>query len=149
MALPLRKTFMVLTVAVGMAGTGSAWADDLPDEVINAGKSDYMTYCAVCHGVSGVGDGPVARDLIGTPSDLTKLASNNGGTFPEDLAQQVIDGRKELMGHGTRDMPIWGNWFKFVARAQDTENADEVTSEIIVSLRIQTLIEYLKTIQVK
>ncbi|MGI9464902.1 MAG: c-type cytochrome, partial [Aestuariivirgaceae bacterium] len=106
-----------------------------------------MTYCAACHGRKGIGDGPVAKHLTATPANLTMLKKNNGGKFPEDVAHMIIDGRKEVMGHGTRDMPIWGNWFKFVARAVDVEGTDNETAEIIVALRIQGLIEYMKTIQ--
>ncbi len=148
MELSLRKAMVAAAVVVCMSG-GGLGAQEMPKEIIISAEADFMTYCAVCHGRTGIGDGPVAKDLVTNPSDLTQLAKANGGTFPEDRVQKVIDGREELMGHGTRDMPIWGNWFKFIARTQDAEGADEITSEIIVSLRIQGMIEYLKTIQAK
>ena len=144
-----RKAMVAVFAVMCVMGGGSLRAQEMPKEVIISAEADFMTYCAVCHGSSGVGDGPVAKDLVGAPANLTQLAKRNGGVFPEGRVHKVIDGREELMGHGTRDMPIWGNWFKFIARTQDAEGADEVTSEIIVSLRIQGMIEYLKTIQAK
>lgn len=35
------------------------------------GAKDYATYCAVCHGVGGEGDGPLASRLEPKPSDHT------------------------------------------------------------------------------
>ena len=126
----------------------SVWSQSaVPADIISAGKADFMTYCATCHGRSGSGDGPVANQLITAPADLTILKKNNGGTFPEDRIHMVIDGRKVVKGHGTRDMPIWGNWFMFVARATDPTRVDEETAEIIVALRVQGLIEFLNSIQ--
>lgn len=138
------------SLAAGMLYlSGVACAQEMPPELIEAAKADFMTYCAVCHGREGVGDGPVAKDLVTPPADLTLLAKNDGGVFPETRVQQVIDGREEVMGHGNRDMPIWGSWFKFVARSDGVDTSDEETAEIIVALRIQGMIEYLKTIQKK
>ena len=142
----LRATLSMVWIS---ALATTATAQSIPKQVLLDGKADYMTYCAVCHGRSGIGDGPVAKHLTTEPADLTLLTKHHAGTFPEDKVHMVIDGRKEVMGHGTRDMPIWGNWFKFVARAQDVEGTDAETSEIIVALRIQGLIEHLKTMQKK
>ena len=122
-------------------------ADELPEEIVKAAEADFMTYCAVCHGRTAVGDGPVAKDLVTAPADLTLLQKNNGGVFPEERIYKVIDGREEVMGHGNRDMPIWGSWFKFVARSESGDSSDEETSEIIVALRIQGMIEYIRTLQ--
>ena len=126
-----------------------AVSQDVPDDILVAGKADFMTYCATCHGRNATGDGPVAKHLVTTPTDLTMLQKDNGGTFPELRLHQTIDGRAEVMGHGTRDMPIWGNWFKFVARAVDPAANDEEVSEVIVALRIQGLLEYVRSIQKK
>ena len=42
-----------------------------PDEVSLArGKFIYKTYCAVCHGETGLGDGPVGKKYV-PPTDLT------------------------------------------------------------------------------
>jgi len=38
---------------------------------IDAGRQRYVTYCAPCHGLSGRGDGPVAREFEPPMGDLT------------------------------------------------------------------------------
>lgn len=43
--------------------------------------------------------------------DLTALAKNNNGVFPFDRVYQIIDGRREVLAHGPRDMPVWGRNF--------------------------------------
>src|SRR6202040_2093070 len=72
------------------------------------GKNEYVRSCAACHGVTGKGDGPVASSIKKSPADLTKLSEANKGVFPISRVYDVIDGRVEVMTHGTRDMPVWG-----------------------------------------
>ena len=72
----------------------------------------YTELCAVCHGTAGKGDGPAAGALNKPVSDLTNLATNNGGTFPQDQVNEVITGKKRVQAHGTFDMPIWGREFE-------------------------------------
>jgi mono/diheme cytochrome c family protein len=43
------------------------------------GKREYVNHCAVCHGVSGKGDGPLATQLKAHVADLTQIQKNNGG----------------------------------------------------------------------
>jgi mono/diheme cytochrome c family protein len=146
----VKALLSALCVAIAaFSAPATTLAQDVPEDILLAGKADFMTYCATCHGRDGKGNGPVAKHLVTTPADLTMLNRNNGGAFPELNMHQIIDGRQDVMGHGTRDMPIWGNWFKFVARAVDPAINDEEVSEVIVALRIQGLLEYIKTIQEK
>jgi hypothetical protein len=37
------------------------------------------------------------------------IAKKNNGVFPFDSVYEIIDGRKTVIAHGTRDMPIWGD----------------------------------------
>ena len=139
---------VLVLAASAVMPTSPVWSQSaVPDNILAAGKADFMTYCATCHGRSGIGDGPVANQLVTNPANLTILKKSNGGTFPEERMHMTIDGRKIVMGHGSRDMPIWGNWFKFVARASDPNRVDDETAEIIAALRVQGLIEYLNSIQ--
>jgi len=96
----------------------------------------YSNYCAVCHGKTGVGDGPAAKALTKAPADLTKLAANNKGSFPEVKVKRYIEGADEVAAHGTRDMPMWGTLF----RSLDRDTA---------ALRVQALSDYLKGMQSK
>lgn len=38
-----------------------------------SGSSDFRVYCGSCHGVSGKGDGSIAKSLKKPPPDLTQL----------------------------------------------------------------------------
>ncbi len=59
-------------------------------QAVDIGLRDYLNCCAVCHGESGKGDGPLAAQLKTTVSDLTEIQKNNGGVFPFDRLYRVI-----------------------------------------------------------
>ena len=107
------------------------------------GRGDFMNYCAACHGVEAKGDGTVAEFLTITAADLTQMSLRNGGIFPRQRAIEVIDGRAQVSVHGERDMPVWGDWFKFEA---DSDGAGAKT-EKVVRERITALVDYLESIQ--
>jgi hypothetical protein len=75
---------------------------------LDAGRIEYLSCCAVCHGADAKGKGPLSGQLKTTPADLTTIAQRNNGVFPLDDVHQIIDGRKPIGAHGTREMPIWG-----------------------------------------
>ena len=102
----------------------------------DTGHNDYSDHCAACHGSDGKGNGPKVNQLSATPTDLTLLSKENGGSFPETAVYNIIDGRRVGDFHG-QEMPIWGQYF------DDIEGNEEAVDE-----RISNLIEYLKTIQV-
>jgi mono/diheme cytochrome c family protein len=106
----------------------------------------FGLYCAGCHGEKGVGDGPIVDTLEKKPADLTLLSQRNGGVFPRERVLRVIDGREEVKQHGTRDMPVWGEWFKL--EAEDGLGGAEV-SEKVVQGRIEKMVDYLETLQKK
>jgi mono/diheme cytochrome c family protein len=112
-------------------------------EAILAGTSGgdlFKTYCASCHGKSAKGDGPLALSLRRRPADLTLLAKHNAGKFDADKVHRIVDGRDPVKGHGGSDMPVWGDAFK-----QSVEGYGEKA----VKERIQSIVEYLSTIQAK
>ena len=90
----------------------SATAAVAADKLVDVGKLEYEGACAVCHGVTGVGNGPMVGQLSTPVPDLMVLARNNAGVFPFDRVYQVIDGRQEVKAHGSRDMPVWGRGFR-------------------------------------
>ena len=55
-----------------------------------SGAQMFKEYCAVCHGPSGKGDGPVATALKVPPPDLTTLAQRHDGRFPDDYVSNVL-----------------------------------------------------------
>lgn len=53
-------------------------------EVIELGRTKYETYCAVCHGYTGAGDGPVSVKMAIKPPSLIvakAIAYNDGRLF--------------------------------------------------------------------
>ena len=78
---------------------------------VERGASSYRTHCAVCHGKSGEGDGPLADQLRFAPPDLTRLARRNGGRFDSEMVQRIVDGRWPVRSHGGPEMPVWGDVF--------------------------------------
>jgi hypothetical protein len=88
-------------------------------------------------GVSGEGDGPVARALITPPANLRRFSERFGNPLPEDQVARDIDGRVEVKAHGPRDIPVWGARFFFRAGGNERE----------VKRRIDALVAYLQSIQ--
>ena len=114
------------------------------------GKNEYVRSCAACHGVTGKGDGPVASSIKKSPADLTKLSEANKGVFPISRVYDVIDGRVEVMTHGTRDMPVWGEIYtrELISQLPRDFLSQEMIGAI-VRVRILGLIEYISTLQGK
>ena len=110
-------------------------------EVIAGGELEYQNHCAICHGVDGKGRGIMAKFLTVSPSDLTQIAKKNAGRFSFWQVYRVIDGREEVRGHGTREMPIWGARFQVEARGSDPGSRSQVAG------RILGLVFYLQHIQ--
>ncbi|MBL8906989.1 MAG: cytochrome c [Rhizobiales bacterium] len=141
--------FGALCLAPPVFATDDTPGEDAGTETplrLKLGGNDYETYCASCHGVSGRGDGPVAEFLALTPADLTQLSRKNGGRFPAERVAQIIDGRQDVRIHGTRDMPVWGDWFDVEAESPGLRASER---EMVVQERIKALLVYLETIQVK
>jgi mono/diheme cytochrome c family protein len=97
-----KNTFKwLITATAAVAFTVSGWA-----QRIDPGEIEFLSSCAPCHGAEGKGNGPMSAALKATPPDLTVLAKNNGGVFPFSNVYEVIDGRKVVAAHGTREMPV-------------------------------------------
>jgi hypothetical protein len=83
--------------------------------------------------------GPFAQSLKVPPSDLTRIAARNGGTFPLARMERIISGEEEVPGgHGTREMPVWGPIFSQVGWDRD-----------LGRVRIDNLARYLRDMQEK
>lgn len=131
--------------AAAMAGAATLMAG-LALPVAGQGKSDFdvaalfRSSCAPCHGLQGHGDGPVAAALKVKIKPLSTLAARHGGVFPFGYVYGVIDGRWEVKAHGTRVMPVWGNYF---GRRQGTQTA----AEGAVEQKIDALVGYILKMQ--
>jgi mono/diheme cytochrome c family protein len=101
-----------------------------------SGEYTFQRYCASCHGEGARGDGPVAAGLPIPVPDLTTLRARMGA----ELLARIIDGRKAVIYHGTRYMPVWG--YEFWVE----EGADDAARQRVDRIVAQ-LVEYLRTIQ--
>lgn len=115
------------------ASAGSATAQD-------PGRHVFFQYCASCHGTDARGTGPVAAFFKTRPSDLTRIAARNGGSFPAARIAAYIDGREVVRAHGSSAMPVWGR--KLSERLGGDETAEEM-----VRGQVSVLVEYLQGIQ--
>ncbi len=104
-----------------------------------SGAAMFKQYCSPCHGKSGKGDGPAASSLKTPPADLTALAKKNNGKFPDERVASVLRFGTTAAAHGSSDMPVWGPAFRSVSGGDES----------IVTMRINNLVRYIKSLQVK
>jgi len=152
----MKRKFLVMGLVAGglliagaqaVAASGTAGTPLVSEGISRElGGRDFRNYCSACHGIEGKGDGTLGEFLTLAVPDLTKLSKLNSGQFPEERVTGVIDGRADVKVHGMRDMPVWGDWFDSEAISQDT---DREARELIVKDRIQSLVGYIESIQVK
>jgi len=126
-------------LVIGLLVTGPVvQADEKLDPIAVAkGEIVYVRYCVACHGKAAKGDGPLAGDLRIPVPDLTRLASRNAGTYPYARVVRLIGNGEVVRGHGTKDMPAWGDVFK------NTKGTEEET----VEAAIRNLAHYLWSLQ--
>jgi mono/diheme cytochrome c family protein len=119
---------------VGPAPVATATTAD-----IARGRTLYVRYCASCHGRSADGHGPVAPALKTPPADLRILSKRYGNPLPADEIARFIDGRADIVAHGPREMPVWGD--QVWAHRGGKGNEGHVTRAIA------DLVAYLQSIQ--
>lgn len=131
--------------ALALTGLALASAAVLAQRGTDLGKREYDNNCAVCHGSDGKGSGAFTDFLKRTPPELNMMARKNGGVFPVSRAFEIIEGAGP--GHGTREMPIWGQQYKITAGEYYVDVP--YNSEAFVRTRILALVEYLSRLQLK
>ena len=106
------------------------------------GKDNFAAYCAVCHGADAKGAGPAAPAMKAPVPDLTTIAKRHDGKFDPLAVQYVISGSGKIAtpAHGSPAMPIWGEAF--------TGSTPSGSKEHTI-LRVQNLVKYLESLQVK
>ncbi len=139
----MRKSAVLVPIAIaGVSLIAFAQNNEGPDAAflahndVTAGAELYRLYCATCHGVDGRGEGPAAEAMKRRPSDLTTISKRNGGKFPDFRVTNIIDGYEVNAAHGSRDMPIWGDFFHDMKR-----------DDTLLKLKEHNLTEYLRSIQ--
>jgi mono/diheme cytochrome c family protein len=147
---PVKMGLIGLVTALSLLFATSAGAEE--DTI---GSDEYRISCLSCHGVGGRGDGPLAKFLTVKPTDLTMLAKNNGGQYPDLKAGSypflrvfhVIDGRTEVAAHGDRAMPVWGNRYLLSQTSMPTAGPYAGAYEKVVRGQILELVYYIQSIQ--
>lgn len=132
---------LLLTGVVGMAVAQQTKVKQVPVRNVDpsSGEKMYVAYCAACHGADGTGNGPAAKALTVPPTNLTLLASKNGGKFPSEQVSQAIRGDASMpSAHGSKDMPMWGGLFSAMCSGSTNNEA---------SMRIGNITAYVKTLQ--
>lgn len=144
---PLALLLLTTTLSFGTAALAQTEKTDAQAAKTDLGKKEYELQCAVCHGMDAKGEGVFNQVLKIAPPDLTVLAKKNGGVFPAERISSVIDGRVEIAGHGSRDMPIWGNRYEVDAAKHFPDFP--YGAETYIRARVIQLIDYLHRIQQK
>ena len=109
------------------------------------GLIEYEIACLPCHGISGQGNGPQARQLSTKPSDLTMITKTFGGIFPFKRIAAIIDGRTLVTAHGQREMPVWGDRYRLFVEPGESRALVERRAQ----RRIRALTQYVEDLQVK
>jgi mono/diheme cytochrome c family protein len=136
----LLTALLLASTTVAMAQEGKKTIKKAPAPVTSAASGEEMfnTYCAVCHGKGGKGDGPAASEFKIPPANLTLLSVNNNGKFPADhVAETIRTGPRDAKAHGSQDMPVWGTVFRSMGATGQVEQ------------RIRNLTKYVESLQAK
>ena len=133
---------LLMTIVLWAMPPGTAVAQQ--EDIVAVGHQEFRHACAVCHGLGGKGESVMTTLNLLTvrPTDLTQLSKKHQGQFPFWQMYRIIDGREEVKGHGTRDMPIWGEVFR-------QPHGSKRVEETAVIGRILALVYYLQSIQEK
>ena len=135
-----------MVAAFGIAAVVSSGAV-LAQPTTDLGKTEYYMKCAVCHGLSGKGEGSFGEVLKANMPDLTTIAKRNGGVFPVDRVKMAIDGRATPRAHGTSEMPIWGT--RYSVEGAPRYDDFRYDSEAFVQVRVLALVDYLHRLQAR
>lgn len=136
----VRAEICIVIAILAVTGVVGCATDHSRREVESmTGEQVYRSYCANCHGKAAHGDGPVAQLLTPRPADLTHIAQRRGGEFPTNEIRRIIDGGRERLVHGSREMPVWGR--------RDAAGPNDAAAKAEAEARIALLIQYLRSIQ--
>jgi len=141
------STIIGKTTGILMLAAGSL-AFALEDiSTTSIGKLEFQKNCASCHGMGGKGNGPFVEFLKQAPSDLSTLSQKNGGIFPQENVYEWIRDASKIRGHGSQEMPIWGERYSQEIIEQFGPMYSGPGSS--VRQRILELVFYIATIQQK
>jgi cbb3-type cytochrome c oxidase subunit III len=85
----LKSTTLVSVLAFTALAACDAYG---PTDTADAGAVLFRQNCVICHGATGVGNGPQASSLPVAPANLRGLAAANNGVFPSEAVMATIYG---------------------------------------------------------
>lgn len=121
------RTIGRLALLTGMVAMTPLQAETDQAEAIQRGEAHYLFFCANCHGVDALGDGPLAVHLKIVPSNLTILQIDGSGIPVAERVMKALDGRHSIGESADHKMPVF--------------------SESLEMKTVVELTEYLKSIQ--
>lgn len=116
---------------------------------IAEGRKEFLELCAECHREDARGNGPLSKNLSDVPPDLTRIAERAHGKFNDQAVYDWIIGLSMPDSHGTREMPIWGDWLMDETLQDGTSLDAAHAAEKEVERRVKAIVAYLRSIQVK
>lgn len=133
----MTKTWISLSAALALMACAEAEMPGAED-----GQALFMENCAGCHGVDGLGDGPMARSLTRPPKNLTLIQARHNDTFPRAKVLSTIDGyaRSDRSGPG---MPEFGTLLE--GDLIPFDSGDGVMTP--TPRKLVALLEYIESIQ--
>ena len=104
-------THIVIVLTLFSVSSITVSADPLP---AYEGRRLYVSYCQLCHGTTGKGDGPLAKSMKISPADVTTTVRARSDTF---LLKTITGkGRQTITGRDrhnllSKAMPEWQDIF--------------------------------------
>jgi len=104
----------VITFALFAALAGQVAGAEEEDSTAYEGRRLYVSYCQLCHGPAGKGDGPLAKSMKIEPANLTTTVRSRSST----ILKKIItgEGRQTITGRDRHNlisdaMPEWQGVF--------------------------------------
>jgi mono/diheme cytochrome c family protein len=143
----ISRLVLTMVISVVLAAVGGAALAAAGERV--SANEDFLALCADCHGADARGNGPLTKNLTKIPPDLTRIEQRDHGKFDEKAVFDWILGINTPNFHGTREMPIWGDWLMDETLEDGTSLEAAHAAEKEINRRVQALVKYLKALQVK
>jgi len=117
----------LFSVLLLLLATTTAQAES---DKFKAGRALYLSYCASCHGLTGEGEGPVARALMTPPANLRRLSERFGTPYPRIRSRVTSTAARK----SPRDMPVWGTRF-YYQTSGDEHRVKQMIGELVAFLQ--------------
>lgn len=140
--MPISIFFWPFMIAIALLGhIQAAQAETGADA---SARSNFLELCADCHGADAKGNGPLTKNLAKVPPDLTRIKERANGKFDEKAVFDWIIGLDTPNFHGTREMPIWGDWLMDETLGDSTSFDAASAAEREIERRVTALVKYLE-----